>query len=125
MELSTQMCSIHVRPRMSAVSIETFNPLVHRDHMPEIPSPKPVRKVLTVRVGRFQLEFLSRAQFDAAIAYFHSPSGSTRLAAGGGDHWEFQPWQSRLPAGINNGHNRPKVLAALIAARKVVNEHLP
>jgi hypothetical protein len=93
--------------------------------MPEIPSPEVARKVLVFRSGRFQLEFLSRAQLEAAIAYFHSPSGSTRLSPVCGDHWEFQLWHSRLPAGINNAHNRPKVLAALDAARNLANEHMP
>ncbi len=110
---------------MSSVAVQAFNPALHRNHMPEISSPDTPRKVLAVCVGRFRLEFVSCAQLEAAVAYFRSPSGSTRLSAGGGDHWEFQPWQSRLPAGINNAHNRPKVLAALEAARAVAMAELP
>ena len=110
---------------MSAVTIEAFNPLVHRNHMPELRSPESPRKVLSVEVAKFRLEFLSKAQLEAAIAYFQAPSGSTRLASAGGDHWEFQPWQSRLPPGINNSHRRPKLLAALIGARDLAHEHLP
>ncbi|WOS42052.1 hypothetical protein [Xanthomonas rydalmerensis] len=110
---------------MSRISVETFDPLVHRNHMPEISSPNCVRHVLVVSSGKFRLEFLSRAQLEAAISYFLSSSGSTRLAAQGGDHWEFQPWQSRLPAGINNRHNRDQVLSALLSARELASEHLP
>lgn len=105
--------------------IEAFNPSVHRNHMPEVPAPEPAREVLVIEIARFRLEFLSKAQFEAAIAYFRAPSGSTRQSATGGDHWEFQPWPSRLPAGINNAHNRPKILAALLAAKDLANARLP
>lgn len=74
---------------MSTVEIEAFDPSVHRDHMPEISCPSPARHVLVVSSGKFRLEFLSQAQLEAAIAYFRSPSGSTRVSAAGGDHWEF------------------------------------
>ena len=110
---------------MSRIAVEAFDPAAHRNHMPEVPAPDRPRNVLVVTIGRFRLEFLSTAQLQAAIAYFHSPSGSTRLAAAGGDHWEFQPWQSRLPAGINNSHNRPRVLAALQSAQAVAQAELP
>ena len=110
---------------MSSFAIESFDPSVHRNHMPEVTSPSIPRQILLVRVGKFQLEFLSRAQLETAIAYFLSPSISTRLPIEGGDHWEFQSWQSRLPAGINNARNRPKVLSALVAARELANVHLP
>jgi len=110
---------------MSTLAIEAFDPAVHRDHMPEVSSPSPARHVLVVSSGKFRLEFLSQAQLEAAIAYFRSPSGSTRVSATGGDHWEFQPWQSRLPAGINNSHNRDRVLSALLSARELAREHLP
>lgn len=93
--------------------------------MPGVAAPESVREVLVVMVAQFRLEFLSKAQLEAAIAYFRAPSGSTRQSATGGDHWEFQPWQSRLPAGINNAHKRPKVLAALVAARRLADAHLP
>jgi hypothetical protein len=43
----------------------------------------------------------------------------------GGDHWEYQPWQSRLPAGINNRHNRAKVLSALESASAIAQAELP
>ncbi|HVT33293.1 MAG TPA: hypothetical protein VHE32_11630 [Rhodanobacteraceae bacterium] len=109
---------------MSSIVVEAFNPEVHRNHMPEVPAPAVPHKVLVVVVGRFRLEFLSSAQLEAAIAYFRSPSETTRMPAGGGDHWEFQRWQSRLPAGINNSHNRPKVLAALDSARAVAQAQL-
>ena len=110
---------------MSSAAIEDFDPAIHRDHMPELPAPPGPRRVLVVTHRAFRLEFLSQAQLDAAIAYFRAPSGSTRIVFAGGDHWEFQPWQSRLPAGINNSHNRPAVLAALIAARELASVHLP
>jgi len=110
---------------MSTFAIEAFDPSVHRNHMPEVPAPVSARKVLVTKIGKFQLELLSKAQLEAAISYFRSPSGSTRLPASDGDHWEFQPWQSRLPAGINDAHNRARVLAALVAARVLANEHLP
>lgn len=109
---------------MSNLAIEAFDPEVHRDHMPEVSSSSPARHVLVVASGKFRLEFLSQAQLEAAIAYFRSPSGSTRVPATGGDHWEFQPWQSRLPAGINNAHNRDRVLSALLSARELAREHL-
>ena len=110
---------------MSTHAIEAFDPAVHRDHMPEIPSPSPARCVLVVSSGKFRLEFLSQAQLEAGITYFRSPSGSTRVSAIGGDHWEFQPWQSRLPAGINNAHNRERVLSALLSARELARQYLP
>lgn len=109
---------------MSTLAIETFDPTIHRDHMPEIPSPSPARHVLVVSSGRFRLEFLSEPQLEAAIAYFQSPSGSTRCSIAGGDHWEFQPWQSRLPAGINNRHNRKRMLAALLSSRGLARRYL-
>jgi hypothetical protein len=102
----------NVRQHMSTSVIEAFDPTVHRDHMPEVPSTSPARHVLVVSSGKFRLEFLSQAQLEVAIADFRSPSGSTRVSAYG-DHREFQPWQSRLPAGINNAHNRDQVLSAL------------
>ncbi|MBO9872465.1 MULTISPECIES: hypothetical protein [Xanthomonas] len=110
---------------MSKISIETFDSLVHRNHMPEIASPTCVRHVLVVSSGKFRLEFQSQAQLEAAIRDFLSSSGSTRLAVHGGDHWEFQPWQSRLPAGVNNRHKRDQLLSALLSARKLASEHLP
>jgi hypothetical protein len=111
---------------MSKSIIVPFNPKIHRNHMYEVDCPKPVRKVLIVSSGKFQLEFLSQAQLQAAINYFRSPLGSTRLPVPGNlDHWELQPWQSRLPAGINNLHNRSRVLAALESARGLANEQLP
>ena len=116
---------IVVRQQMSTLAIEPFNPAAHRDHMPEVPSPSPARHVLVVSSGKFRLEFLSQAQLEAAIGYFRSPSGSTRVSAAGGDHWEFQPWQSRLPVGINNSHNRNRMLSALLSARELAREHLP
>ena len=102
---------------MNRIAIEAFDPAAHRNHLWEVPSPPEPRTVLIVRAGKFELQFLSQAQLDAAIAYFRDPSGSTRLDPGGGDHREFQPWQSRLPRGINNAHHRPRVLAALLRAR--------
>ena len=110
---------------MSKLAIEEFNPSIHRDHMPEIQSPVSPRLVLVVVSGKFKLEFLSQAQLDGAITYFRSPAGSTRLAANGGDHWEFQSWQSRLPAGINNSHNRTRILAALLSAVELARNQLP
>ena len=109
---------------MSCSVIVPFNPEIHRNHMPEVECPASVRNVLVVSSGKFQLEFLSQAQLQAAISYFRSPLGSTRRCAAGGDHWEFQPWQSRLPAGINNSHNRGSMLAALEAAMVLASEHL-
>jgi hypothetical protein len=110
---------------MKIVAIESFDPILHRNHMPELPAPASPQKVLVVVVGKFRLEFLSRAQFDAAMAYFASPSGTTRMTAMGGEHWEFQPWRSRLPAGINNRHNRPRVLAVLTSAKELAQAQLP
>ena len=110
---------------MSGHAIVTFDPQIHRNHMPEVASPGSPQHVLVVSSGKFRLEFLSQSQLQAAITYFRSPSGSTRVDASGGDHWEFQPWQSRLPAGINNSHNRSRVLAALEAAKELSSAHLP
>jgi hypothetical protein len=123
--LRTAYKRLYVKRHMSNFAVVEFDPALHRNHMPEVPSPDDPVKVLIVKTGRFQLEFLSSAQLEAAILYFRNPSGSTRENPSGGDHWEFQSWQSRLPAGINNSHNRPKVLSALIAAREVANERLP
>lgn len=110
---------------MKSSVIEIYDPSVHRNHMPDVPAPEPAREVLVITIAKFRLEFLSNAQLEAAIVYFRKPSKSTRQCSAGGDHWEFQPWQSRLPTGINNAHNRPKVLAALIAARRLAGARLP
>jgi len=119
---------------MARIWIEIANPRKHADFMPlgavggfAIGVPKNNllhRKILLVEVCAFTFQFMSKAQLETTIAYFQSPSGSTRLAHAGLDHWERQSWQSRLPAGINNAHNRPKVLAALVQARRLANEHM-
>lgn len=111
--------------KTSRTLIVPFDPQLHRNHMTEVDCPASVRHVLIVSSGKFQLEFLSQAQLQAAIRYFRAPSGSTRRSAGGGSHWEFQPWQSRLPAGINNAHNRGKMLAALESASGLASDYLP
>ena len=116
--LSPACSPFNVRRQMSTAVVLAFDPGIHRNHMPEIDAPGQPTHVLVVSVGRFQLEFLSRLQLEAAIGHLESNTGSTRMHAVGGDHWEFQPWQSRFPAGINNAHNRPKILTALKAARQ-------
>ncbi len=93
--------------------------------MPEISSPATPRNVLVVSLGRYQLEFLSNAQLEAAMAFFRATSGATRMQAIGGDHWEFQPWQSRLPAGMKRSHNRRRLLAALETSTALAREQLP
>lgn len=104
---------------MARIWTEEFNPDRHVNHMPEVDDRiGSFRRVLIVEVGRYRLEFLSLAQLEAAIAYFERPGGSTRLDPSGGDHWEFQPWQSRLPKGIINSHNRPRILKALRSAKE-------
>lgn len=98
---------------------EDFDAERHVNHMPEVDDgSESFGRVLFVEVGRYRLAFLSPAQLDAAIAYFERPGGSTRMDPSGGDHWEFQPWQSRLPKGIVNAHNRPRILKALQSARE-------
>ena len=109
---------------MARYTVEKIVPGEHRNHMPEVQGPETPTHVLVVDAGRYRLEFQSLAQLETAIAYFQSPARSTRLPSAGGDHWEFQPWHCRLPAGISNARNRSKVLAALLGAREIANEHL-
>ena len=103
---------------MSRVRIEQFDPDVHRNHMPEVGQKiDPKGQVIVVEYKRFRLEFLSREQLAVAVRYFEDKTGgSTRARSINGDHWEFQPWTSRLPAGINNRHNRPGMQKALAEA---------
>mgnify|MGYP000418451372 CR=1 FL=1 len=106
---------------MARIWTEDFDDSRHVNHMPEIDDEIDANaSVIIIEVGKFKLEFLSILQLKAAIEYFQSPLGSSRISASGGDHWEFQPWQSRLPKGIINKHNRTKVLKALISARGLV-----
>ena len=99
---------------MARIHFESYDQARHTNHMPEVDEGDGAQgRVLVVEVGRYRLEFLSRRQLEVALEHFVSPSGTTRHDASGGDHWEFQPWQSRLPKGIVNRHHRPKVLAAL------------
>lgn len=77
----------------------------------------PGGSVLRVEVDRLAMEFWCLEEVDVALAYFRDPSGSTASDPAGGDHWEFQSWSSRLPAGHNAARRRPRVLAALEAAR--------
>lgn len=105
---------------MPRIHIEQFDEKIHRNHMPEVESCISFTGyVIVVEVGRYRLEFLSLTQLAAAIEYFEKREGvSTRLSASVGDHWEFQSWISRLPAGINNKHNRSRVLSTLKQAYK-------
>ena len=114
-----------VRRQMAKITLETYNSELHRNHMPEVLSPSLPRMVLVVLEKGFRLEFLSIDQLEAAICYFSAPLGTTRLPFINGDHWEFQPWQSRLPKGINNKHNRSRILAALISARALGSGQIP
>lgn len=103
---------------MGRISIEPYDEAKHRNRMPEVCRDiVPNGQVIVVEEGRFRLECLSIEQLRAAIGYFEKKDGgSTRADSSGGDHWEFQSWQSRLPAGINNQHNRNKILGLLMAA---------
>ncbi|MEM1449525.1 MAG: hypothetical protein AAF957_09955 [Planctomycetota bacterium] len=74
--------------------------------------------VLRVDIDRMTLEFWCLEEVDVALAYFRDPGGSTAADPAGGDHWEAQPWQSRLPAGHNAARRRARVLEALQAARE-------
>lgn len=104
---------------MTRIWTEKFDASTHVNHMPEVDNEiASFRTVVIVEVGKYRLDFLSEAQLDAAIKYFERPTGSTRIDPSGGDHWEFQPWQSRLPKGIINKHNRPTILKALRSARE-------
>lgn len=104
---------------MARTWIEPYMAEKHINHMPEVCNAiDPQGQVIVVEEGKFRLEFLSLKQLNVAIEYFSKKDGgSARLNASGGDHWEFQPWQCRLPAGINNKHHRSKILHALESAR--------
>jgi hypothetical protein len=109
---------------MAKIWVESYDVIKHKNHMPEVCQKiDPQGQVIIIEAGQFRLEFLSLKQVEAAIAYFEKKDGgSTRLSAGGGDHWEFQSWQSRLPAGINNKHHRPKILSSLRFALEQYDE---
>jgi hypothetical protein len=76
-----------------------------------------------VRVEGFTFEFHSPEQVVACLQHFRRkilPTGRLPRDLGGGDHWEFQRWYERLPAGLRREAKRPKVVAALEeAARKI------
>lgn len=96
---------------------------MHVNHMPEVDRlVDELGHVIVVEVDSLRLEFLSLAQLREAVSYFQAPSGSTRMNASGGDHWEFQPWQSRLPSGIINKHKRPRILRVLELANEQVSQ---
>lgn len=103
---------------MGRISLEPYDKTKHRNHMPELCKTIVSHgQVIVIEQGRYRLEFLSLEQLKTAISYFSKKDGgSTRLNASGGDHWEFQSWQSRLPAGINNKHHRDKILNLLRVA---------
>ena len=103
---------------MTRVRIEQFDAEVHRNHMPEVGQTiDPRGQVIVVEHGRYRLEFLSLEQLAVATRFFGDKTGgSTRLGPINGSHWEFQPWSSRLPAGINNKHNRQGIQEALAQA---------
>ncbi|MEM9378772.1 MAG: hypothetical protein AAGB93_02405 [Planctomycetota bacterium] len=77
----------------------------------------PGGSLLRVEVERLALEFWCLEEVDVALAYFRDPGGSTASDPAGGDHWEFQAWPSRLPAGHNAARRRARVLEALESAR--------
>lgn len=103
---------------MARTWVETYMAGKHINHMPEVCNEIDVHgQVIVVEEGKYRLEFLSLKQLDVAIEYFAKKDGGpTRLNTSGGDHWEFQPWHCRLPAGINNKHHRPRILHALESA---------
>lgn len=103
--------------------MEPFDPRRHRNHMPEVGgSCDSPRVVVFVEVTNFEFVFFWPEQLEAAIEFFEHPLGSTRMNAEGGDHWEFQPWQSRLPAGLTRRARRGRVVEALVAARSAFSE---
>ncbi len=95
---------------------EPYEPARHRDHMPEIAgeSGDSPQYAYFVEVGGFTFEFVGLNQLEAALDFLRSPStGTTRISAGGGDHWEFQPWQGRLPRNVRSRSRRPAAIRAL------------
>ena len=106
---------------MARIRIEPHDPERHSNHMPEVDACEvPGTGVLVVEVGRHRLEFWSGLQLEAAIAWFENPVGSTRRDPAGGDHWEYQPWQARLPKGMVAKRNRGALMAALHEARGIL-----
>lgn len=103
---------------MARTWIEPYSTEKHINHMSEVCSAiDPHGQVIVVEEGMYRLEFLSLEQLKVAIDFFSKKDGgSTRLNASGGDHWEFQSWQCKLPAGINNKQYRPRILHALESA---------
>jgi hypothetical protein len=74
------------------------------------------RHVIFVEVARFTFIFFSLTELAVAITYFDKKVHPSQRIRMGGDSWEFQRWYERLPPGLNNSHNRPKVVKALHAA---------
>lgn len=106
---------------MSKACSQPYDESRHRNHLPECGEIADSNgQVIVIEQGRFRLELLSLTQLYAAMAFFENRhGGSTRMGPSGGDHGEFQPRQSRLPAGINDKHNRKKVLAILKSAARL------
>jgi hypothetical protein len=68
------------------------------------PTPRPEdrnlvpRNMLRVAVASFTFRFVSVEQIRDCLSYYEQKTHpSSRLPAGGGDHWEFQRWFERLP----------------------------
>lgn len=86
---------------------------------PELPRPDDLAPchVVFVEVARFTFTFFSLDELHECLGFYERRvHPSSRRHIGGADHWELERWFERLPAGLNNDHNRPKVVAALRSA---------
>ncbi|EAQ66705.1 hypothetical protein MED121_12295 [Marinomonas sp. MED121] len=71
--------------------------------------------IYCVEVCKFTFRFSSKEEIIEYIDYFSSKNhSSTRIFFNrNDDHYDAQTKFTRLPAGLNSNHNRPKVLKAL------------
>jgi hypothetical protein len=107
---------------MSRIWKEPYDPERHPDHMYGVeadvdrPGLAP-RHAYFVEVAGFTFQFLGLSQLRVALEHYRlPPKGSTRAFSIDGDHWEFQSWQTRLPAKLMRRSHRPRVVRALESA---------
>jgi hypothetical protein len=78
------------------------------------------RNMLMVAVASFTFRFVSVEQIRDCLSYYEQKTHpSSRIAARGGDHWEFQRWFERLPMYLLEDAKRTKVVKALRKALEV------
>lgn len=119
---------------MSQIWKELYDPIRHRDFMTGYQGPGGVggldfprdnlidKWVYFVREASFTFQFHSVQQIEEARAYFNQTVHPARRQPGHELEHCWQRWFERLPAGLNGGTKRLKVLRALDEAIKIYQQ---